>query len=208
MKKLIWPLIAVLVFGLSIYTVADYNKNNSKNLDIITKETPKENTKVPNVSSDTEKDAPTKSITDAIKLAALDFKLVDLNGKEVSLSDFKGKKVFLNFWASWCPPCISEMPDIEKLYTETKDSDLVILAVNLGEDKATVKAFSDTNKYNFKILLDTDQSVGKQYNISAIPTSYFIDKEGNIVSTVKGALSLEKMKSYDIHKLWRGWCNC
>jgi len=196
MKKLIWPLIAVLVFGLSIYTVADYNKNNSKNLDIITKETPKENTKVPNVSSDTEKDAPTKSITDAIKLAALDFKLVDLNGKEVSLSDFKGKKVFLNFWASWCPPCISEMPDIEKLYTETKDSDLVILAVNLGEDKATVKAFSDTNKYNFKILLDTDQSVGKQYNISAIPTSYFIDKEGNIVSTVKGALSLEKMKSY------------
>ena len=196
MKKLIWPLIAVLVFGLSIYTVADYNKNNSKNLDIIAKETPKENTTVPNVSSDTEKEAPAKSITDAVKIAALDFKLIDLNGKEVSLSDFKGKKVFLNFWASWCPPCISEMPDIEKLYTETKDSDLVILAVNLGEDKATVKDFSDTNKYNFKILLDTDQSVGKQYNISAIPTSYFIDKEGNIVSTVKGSISLEKMKSY------------
>ena len=196
MKKLIWPLIAVLVFGLSIYTVADYNKNNSKNLDIITKETPKENTTIPNVSSNTEKDAPTKSITDAVKIAALDFKLIDLNGKEVSLSDYKGKKVFLNFWASWCPPCISEMPDIEKLYNETKDSDLVILAVNLGEDKATVKDFSDTNKYNFKILLDTDQSVGKQYNITAIPTSYFIDKEGNIVSTVKGSISLEKMKSY------------
>jgi thiol-disulfide isomerase/thioredoxin len=192
MKKLIWPLIAVLVFGLSIYTVADYNKNNSKNLDIITKE----NTTAPNVSSDTEKEAPAKSITDAVKIAALDFKLTDLNGKEVSLSDFKGKKVFLNFWASWCPPCISEMPDIEKLYTETKDSDLVILAVNLGEDKATVKDFSDTNKYNFKILLDTEQSVGKQYKISAIPTSYFIDKEGNIVSTVKGSISLEKMKSY------------
>ena len=196
MKKLIWPLIAVLVFGLSIYTVADYNKNNSKNLDIITKDTPKENTTVPNVSSDTEKEAPSKSITDTVKIAALDFKLIDLNGKEVSLSDFKGKKVFLNFWASWCDPCKSEMPDIEKLYTETKDSDLVILAVNLGEDKATVKDFSDTNKYNFKILLDTDQSVGKQYNISAIPTSYFIDKEGNIVSTVKGSISLEKMKSY------------
>jgi thiol-disulfide isomerase/thioredoxin len=196
MKKLIWPLIAVLVFGLSIYTVANYNKNNAKNLDIITKETPKESTTVPNVSTDTEKEVPAKSITDAVKITALDFKLIDLNGKEVSLSDFKGKKVFLNFWASWCPPCISEMPDIEKLYTETKDSDLVILAVNLGEDKDTVKDFSDTNKYNFKILLDTDQSVGKQYNISAIPTSYFIDKEGNIVSTVKGAISLEKMKSY------------
>ena len=196
MKKLIWPLIAVLVFGLSIYTVADYNKNNSKNLDIITKDTPKENTTVPNVSSDTEKEAPSKSITDTVKIAALDFKLIDLNGKEVSLSDFKGKKVFLNFWASWCDPCKSEMPDIEKLYTETKDSDLVILAVNLGEDKATVKAFSDTNKYDFKILLDTDQSVGRQYSISAIPTSYFIDKEGNIISIVKGGLSLEKMKIY------------
>ena len=72
---------------------------------------------------------------DSEKIAALNFKLKDLNGVEVSLSDFKGKKVFLNFWASWCPPCKAEMPDLEKLYQETKDSDLVILAVNIGEDK-------------------------------------------------------------------------
>lgn len=196
MKKLIWPLITVLVFGTSIYTVANYNKNKSKDLGIITKETPKENTTTPNVIPGTEKDAPTKSITDATKVAALNFKLKDLNGKEVSLSDFKGKKILLNFWASWCRPCISEMPDIEKLYNETKDSDLVILAVNLGEDKDTVKSFIDTNKYNFTALLDLEESTGRKYNIAAIPTSFFIDKEGNIVSTVKGAMTFEQMKSY------------
>jgi thiol-disulfide isomerase/thioredoxin len=200
MKKLIWPLITVLIFGTSIYTVANYNKNKPKNLGIITKETPKENTTTPNVIPGTEKDAPTKIITNADKTVALNFKLKDLNGKEVSLSDFKGKKVLLNFWASWCGPCISEMPDIQKLYNETKDSDLVILAVNLGEDKDTVKSFIDINKYNFTVLLDLDQNTSRQYNITAIPTSFFIDKEGNIVSTVKGAMTFEQMKNY-INKL-------
>lgn len=196
MKKLIWPLITVLIFGISIYTVTNYNKNKPKDLDIITNEAPKENTTVPNVSTDIEKDAPIEIITNPEKVAALNFKLKDLNGKEVSLSDFKGKKVMLNFWASWCRPCISEMPDIQKLYNETKDSDLVILAVNLGEEKATVKSFTDINKYNFTVLLDLEEIAGRQYSITAIPTTFFIDKEGNIVSTVKGAITLEKMKMY------------
>lgn len=196
MKKLIWPLITVLIFGISIYTVTNYNKNKPKDLDIITNEAPKENTTVPNASTDIEKDAPIEIVTNPEKVAALNFKLKDLNGKEVSLSDFKGKKVMLNFWASWCRPCISEMPDIQKLYNETKDSDLVILAVNLGEEKATVKSFTDINKYNFTVLLDLEEIAGRQYSITAIPTTFFIDKEGNIVSTVKGAITLEKMKMY------------
>jgi thiol-disulfide isomerase/thioredoxin len=196
MKKLIWPLITVFIFGISVYTVTNYNKNKPEDLSIITNETPKENTTVPNVSLDIEKDAPIEIVTNAEKVTALNLKLKDLNGKDVSLSDFKGKKVMLNFWASWCRPCISEMPDIQKLYNETKDSDLVILAVNLGEDKATVKSFTDINKYNFTILLDLEESAGRQYNIAAIPTTFFIDKEGNIVSTVKGAITLEKMKLY------------
>jgi thiol-disulfide isomerase/thioredoxin len=196
MKKLTWPLITILIFGISIYTVTNYNKTKSKDLEIITKETPKENTTVPNVSSNAEKDAPIGIITNEEKVAALNFKLKDLNGKDVSLSDFKGKKVLLNFWASWCPPCISEMPDIENLYNETKNTDLVILAVNIGEDKDTVKSFTNINKYNFTVLLDLDQSTGRQYNIAAIPTSFFIDEEGNIVSSIKGAMTLDQMKSY------------
>lgn len=196
MKKIIWPLIFILIFGISIYTVTNYNKNKPKDSDIITKETPTESTTVPNESTDIKKDDRTEIVTNPEKVAALDFKLKDLNGKDVSLSDFKGKKLMLNFWASWCRPCMSEMPDIQKLYNETKDSDLVILAVNLSEDKATVKSFADINKYNFTILLDSEENVGRQYTITAIPTTFFIDKEGNIISTVKGAITLEKMRMY------------
>lgn len=125
---------------------------------------------------------------------APDFTLQDLNGKKVSLKDLKGKKVYLNFGATWCPPCRLEMPDIEKLYQETKDSDLVIIGIDIGEDKETVKNFISKNNYNFKILLDSDQSVASKYNITAIPASFFIDKNGKIVSSHIGAMTLEQMK--------------
>lgn len=206
MKKIIWPLVAVILCGISIYTVVDYNKNKNKDLDITTKENPKSNTAIQNGSSNSEKDSKsgkdssTLKSPSVVKTAAINLKLKDLNGKEVSLSDFKGKKVFLNFWASWCPPCKAEMPDIEKLFGQTKDSDLVILAVNIGEDKSTAKSFIDSHKYNFTVLLDSDQSIASKYNIVAIPTSFFIDKEGNIVSTIKGGMTLEQMKD-NISKL-------
>lgn len=201
MKKIILPLVVILLFGICIYTVVDYNKNKPKDLGITTKEnstTKKDSTSAKNPTPS----SPSSTVknSDADKIAALNFKLKDLNGKEVSLSDFKGKKVFLNFWASWCPPCKAEMPDIEKLYQQTKDSDLVILAVNLGEDNATAKSFIDNNNYTFSVLLDSNQSIGNQYSIVAIPTSFFIDKEGNIVSTIKGGMTLEQMKS-NINKL-------
>ncbi len=182
MKKIILPLIAILLFAISIYTVVDYNKSKSRDLGV----TIKESSKI----------ASTIIGSDSYKIAAIDFKLTDLSGKDVSLSDFKGKKIFLNFWASWCPPCKAEMPDIEKLYGQTKDSDLIILAVNIGEDSKTVKSFIDNNKYNFTILLDSNQSIAAEYNITAIPTSFFIDKEGNIISTIKGGMSFEQMQEH------------
>ena len=138
--------------------------------------------------------------SNAPKIAAMNFKLKDLNGKDLSLSDFKGKKVFLNFWASWCPPCKAEMPDIEKLYSQSKDPNLVILLVNIGEDKNTVQSFIDKQKYNFTVLLDLKQSTALQYNITAIPTSFFINKEGIIVDIVKGGMTIEQMKN-NINKL-------
>ncbi|MGH4139511.1 TlpA family protein disulfide reductase [Clostridium sp.] len=205
MKKIIWPLVVVLVFGISIYTVTNYNKNKAKDLNATTKENSTTNTTKPSTSSTTENattgtDSSTVKSLENDKIPALDFKLKDLDGKEVSLSDFKGKKVFLNFWASWCPPCKGEMPDIEKLYIETKDTDLVILAVNLGENNSTAKSFMEKNKYNFTVLLDSDQSIASQYNIGGIPTTFFIDKEGNIVNSTEGGLTLEQMKD-NISKL-------
>lgn len=126
----------------------------------------------------------------------IDFTLTDLNGNKVSLADYKGKPVYLNFWATWCPPCRGEMPGIEKVYRAYKDKGLTVLAVDLGEDKGTVKDFIKQNNYSFTVLLDSDQSVAEKYNISAIPVSYFIDKEGNIAAKKIGALSEEDMKSY------------
>ena len=181
MKKPLIVLIAAVLIGVAIITVNTYNSTNSK------------------ANSVGENNSSTKPIginPNVIKTKAIDFKLKDLDGKELSLSDLKGKKVFLNFWATWCPPCKAEMPEIEKLYEETKDSDLVIVAVEIGEPLSTVKTFIDSNKYSFKVLLDSDQSVASKYNIASIPTSYFIDVNGNIISKNVGAMNIDQMKGY------------
>ncbi|MEK6265293.1 MAG: TlpA family protein disulfide reductase [Clostridium sp.] len=190
MKKSLIVLIAVVLIGVSIFTVKNYNASSPKATPSV------ENT---DKNGTTENKTSTKPIginPSVIKTKAVDFKLKDLDGNEVSLSDLKGKKVFLNFWATWCPPCKEEMPDIEKLYQETKDSDLVIVAIEIGEPLSTVKSFIDSNKYNFKVLIDPSQSVATQYNIAAIPTSYFIDVDGNIISKNVGAMNIEQMREY------------
>ena len=187
MKKLLIVLIAAVLIGVSIYTVNTYN-SSVKNKD-------NGNTTQSNSNNNTTTTKPIGINPDAIKTKAIDFKLKDLDGKELSLSDLKGKKVFINFWATWCPPCKAEMPEIEKIYQETKDSDLVIVAIEIGEPLSTVKPFINNNKYNFKVLLDLDQSVATKYGISAIPTSYFIDKNGNIVSKNVGAMDIDQMKA-------------
>lgn len=199
MKKLpivLIVLIATALIGVSIITVNKYNSSNS----LSTKaKSSVENTDKSSATKSNSNTATTKTIginSNVVKTKAIDFKLKDLNGKELSLSDLKGKKVFLNFWATWCPPCRSEMPEIEKLYQETKDSNLVIVAVEIGEPLDTVKSFIDSNKYNFKVLLDSDQNVASKYNIASIPTSYFIDEDGNIVSKNVGAMNIDQMKAY------------
>lgn len=193
MKKSIIVLLALILIGTSIYTVNTYNTS------IVNNKAAQENTaNTSTIQSNTNKstNTPIRINPNVIKTKAIDFKLNDLNGKELSLSDLKGKKVFINFWATWCPSCKAEMPEIEKLYQETKDSNLVIIAVEIGEPLSTVKSFIDSNKYSFKVLLDSDQNVATKYGISAIPTSYFIDAEGNIVSKNVGAMDINQMREH------------
>lgn len=190
-KTLILIVLTILLIGGSLYTVSTYNKSNIENKAAASS---KEAIQLPDSSGG--KISTPLFQGNKIKIKTQDFNLKDLNGNEVTLSVLKGKKVLLNFWATWCPPCKAEMPDLEKLYNETKSSDLVILAVNIGEDKGTVKSFIEKNGYNFKILLDTDQEVSQKFNISSMPTSFFIDKEGFIRATHIGAMNLEQMKSY------------
>ena len=181
-------IVLVTLVGVSIYTVNNYNNSKPKS-DVKNKTDDKTTTK-------TDSNNTTKVIPNVIKTKAIDFKLKDLNGKEMSLSDLKGKKVFLNFWATWCPPCKEEMPEIQKLYEETKNSGVVIVAVEIGEPLITVKSFIDSNKYSFKVLLDSDQGVSSKYNIASIPTSYFIDVDGNIISKKIGGMNIDEMRSY------------
>lgn len=124
---------------------------------------------------------------------APDFELQTLDGEQVKLSDYRGSRVMLNFWATWCPPCRAEMPDMEKFY---QDKDVVILAVNLTETESNMKVIEDfVEEYelSFPILLDEHIEVATLYMIQPIPTSYMIDSNGIVQNKAFGALNYELM---------------
>jgi thiol-disulfide isomerase/thioredoxin len=129
-----------------------------------------------------------------LKLAE-DFTLDDLSGNKVTLSSLIGKKVFLNFWATWCAPCVREMPEMEAIHNMNME-DLVIVAVNSGESKSKVQNFVDKNGFGFKILLDQSGSVSSKYKITGIPKSIFINSKGYIVDEHVGSMSKEQMEEY------------
>jgi peroxiredoxin len=125
---------------------------------------------------------------------APDFELKTLAGDTVKLSDLKGKKVMLNFWATWCPPCKAEMPAMEGFHKEA-GGEVVILAVNI-DPHLDVKAFVDENGITFPIPLDEEDKVNETYQVLSIPTTYFIDTKGNIGNKYIGAMNLDLMKQY------------
>jgi thiol-disulfide isomerase/thioredoxin len=106
--------------------------------------------------------------------------LPDMNGRNVSLSDFRGKIVFLNFWTTWCPTCRIEMPSMEKLHRKLKDKDFAMVTVNLQESARQVKGFFKELGLTFTALLDLTGEVGVAFGIRAIPTTYILDKTGRI----------------------------
>jgi peroxiredoxin len=130
----------------------------------------------------------------AIGAKAPDFELKTLTGETVKLSNLKGKKVMLNFWATWCPPCKAEMPEMEQ-FSKNAGDDVVILAVNI-DPQLDVKGFVDENKITFPILLDADDKVNETYQIISIPTTYFIDSKGIIQNKYTGSMNLNIMKDF------------
>ena len=111
-----------------------------------------------------------------------DFTLKDLDGKTVALSDFKGKIVFVDFWASWCPPCVESIPAVERLYNKNKDNpNIVFLGINVNEDKQKVVDFVQEKGITYKVLLG-DKEVMIRYKIRSIPSFFILDKSGNITN--------------------------
>lgn len=138
------------------------------------------------------------------KTPAIDFELKDQYGKTHKLSDYKGKVVFLNFWATWCPPCKMEMPDIQKIYEkyekQGEESEVVVLSVaapNTQDEKDIdgIKAFLEENGYTYPVLMDDGGYTFGAYRISSLPTTFMIDKEGNVFGYVQGGLTQEAMES-------------
>ncbi len=133
---------------------------------------------------------------------AIDFKLVDQNGKTHMLSDYKGKTILLNFWATWCPPCRAEMPDIQALYEkyEQNTKDVIILGVampNIGNEKSKeeISNFLNENSYTYPTLMDEKGTLSTQYGISAYPTTFMIDSKGNIFGYITGALDTRAIEN-------------
>ncbi len=129
------------------------------------------------------------SPTPQVGKQAPDFQLPNLEGQAISLSDFRGKPVFLNFWATWCPPCRFEMPLIQAIFEESADTGLIVLAIDIGEAPSRVKDYIQSGNFSFPVLLDTNQDIALEYNVRAIPTTFLIDKDGIIQEIKVGAFS-------------------
>lgn len=119
--------------------------------------------------------------------AAPSWELKDLEGKAVKLSDFKGKVVLLNFWATWCSPCRDEIPALVALQNQYKAKGLVVIGVALDQKgPAPVKAFVQRMKINYPVVMGDEKTVTEYGGVQAIPTTFYIDREGNIVSAHRG----------------------
>lgn len=125
---------------------------------------------------------------------APDFTLTTLDGNSITVSDFRGKTVFINFWATWCPPCRAEMPHIEALYQEYKDRDVIVIGVDLREGEDRVRRFVQDGDYNWIFTIDATGEVGYEYRVTAIPASFFLDKYGVIKAIHIGAMSKSTME--------------
>ncbi len=120
---------------------------------------------------------------------APDFSLKDLDGNTVRLRDLRGQVVFLNFWATWCPPCREEMPEIQKIHERYGDQGVTVIGIDLDETVAEVRDYTEAGGFTWTFVIDTTGSVARDYRVDVIPTSFFIDSEGTIRSIALGAMS-------------------
>jgi len=121
------------------------------------------------------------------------FPLKDASGRDVSLDAYRGHVVVINLWATWCPPCRAEMPDLQRLYTAYRSRGLVVLGVNQGESASRATEFAHSLAIGFPILLDPDQQYGRRFTALGLPTTVVIDRNGTIVRGYDGALAYTQM---------------
>lgn len=126
---------------------------------------------------------------------APDFSLEDLAGHSIRLVDYHGKPVLLHFWATWCKPCVKELPEIEAGYRALHDQGFTVLAINVGDDKADVREFTNRLGLTFPVLLDPGWHTAERYNVTGLPVSIFVSRQGTVQDKVTGGtLTEEKIR--------------
>ncbi|MEE0247683.1 cytochrome c biogenesis protein CcdA [Peptacetobacter hiranonis] len=196
----------MIVMGLFVFSgKLSYIQNNTNNSSSSTEySTGKDATNSNSEENDKSNGTASSNKPEENKTPAIDFELKDQYGKTQKLSDYKGKVVFLNFWATWCPPCKMEMPDIQKIYEkyekQGEKSEVVVLSVaapNTQDEKDIdgIKSFLEENGYTYPVLMDDGGYTFGVYRISSLPTTFMIDKEGNVFGYVQGGLTQEAMES-------------
>lgn len=118
-----------------------------------------------------------------------EFKLADLEGNVHKLSDYEGKPVVINFWGSFCPPCVEEMPEFEQQFQKWKDQGLTILAINLSEDTLTVNNFVRQFNLSYPILRDVNRKTERSYGLRSYPTTFFVKADGTIMEIKVGGMT-------------------
>lgn len=122
----------------------------------------------------------------AKKIKAPEFELTDLGGNKINLKDLRGKVVFLDFWATWCGPCVMSIPEVEKMVEDYQGKDVVVLSISLDEDVAPVKKFMATHKMTNRVAMAGRSRVDEKYSVSGIPSYFVINKEGNVANAWEG----------------------
>lgn len=128
----------------------------------------------------------------AVGMQADDFSLTDLEGKSQSLSQYRGKIVLVNFWATWCKPCTTEMPAMQASFDKLRDKGFVVLAINELEDDVKVREHIKQYGHTFPVLMDRDNKVANQFGVFGLPVSVFIDQQGRVQEYIKGGLLTEQ----------------
>ena len=192
-KKIVPLLLALSLVGLLVVAgvlYKDLGKDLAPDQLVVQTQPPAETVTQPTVQEDPETTAPVET-TEPQPMLAPDFTVYDREGKPHKLSDFFGKPIVLNFWASWCGPCKMEMPDFEEKYKELGE-DIQFLMINLTDgQRETVEVagnFIDQQGYTFPVFYDTATEAAYTYAVYSIPTSYFLNAEGHLIAQAQGAI--------------------